>query len=193
MSYSMEAQNAKNSEEDKFRKLQSIYRGNSTKLMNFRKEVDTHNLFKKNQDDLIDRNTHILNNLRNDILTLRRQAQIGENQFRKRSFYLFILKNMLSILLLSIVVALLVKTNILSRYRGLSIIGILGLVMVGIIVFNYVINRNINKNLYTKRDWEGPSEEEIEKSPYVIARSEEDEKKCKKCPKCVPQEEEEEN
>lgn len=189
----MEAQNAKNSEEDKFRKLQSIYRGNSTKLMNFRKEVDTHNLFKKNQDDLIDRNTHILNNLRNDILTLRRQAQIGENQFRKRSFYLFILKNMLSILLLSIVVALLVKTNILSRYRGLSIIGILGLVMVGIIVFNYVINRNINKNLYTKRDWEGPSEKEIEKSPYVIARSEEDEKKCKKCPKFVPQQEEEEN
>ena len=40
MSYSMVAQHAKNREEDKFRKLQSIYRGKSSDLLDFRKEVD---------------------------------------------------------------------------------------------------------------------------------------------------------
>lgn len=186
MSYSMQAQIAKNREEDKFRKLQSIYRGKSNDLIEFRKGVDTQNIFKKNQDAVIDRNSSMLNNLRNDILTLRRQTQIGENQFRKSSFYLFLLKNVLSLLLLSIIVALLVKNETISKKNGITVVSILALVMLGIIVFNFIISRNVNDNHFTKKDWLYPTEEDISENQYSVSRptSEEYQRKCKKCPTC---------
>lgn len=182
----MQAQYAKNREEDKFRKLQSIYRGKSSDLLDFRKEVDTQTIFKKNQEAVIDRNSSMLNNLRNDILTLRRQNQIGENQFRKSSFYLFILKNILSLLLLCIIVALLVKNETISKQNGITVVSILAFVMGSIIVFNFIISRNVNDNHFTKKDWHHPTEEDIDENQYSVSRptSEEYQRKCKKCPTC---------
>ena len=69
-----------------------------------------------NQDKEISRNTQKLRSLKNDILTLRRQLELGENEYRKKSFYIFFLKNIFIFLLFGLLLGLLVKNNRLSYY-----------------------------------------------------------------------------
>ena len=70
-------------------------------------------------------NNAILNNLKGDILTLRRQIQLGENEFKKRSLTIFILKSIFVLLLLSIIVGVLVRTKMISKNIALTVVAIL--------------------------------------------------------------------
>ena len=58
--------------------------------------------------------------------------------------------------------------------------------MGSIIVFNFIISRNVNDNHFTKKDWHHPTEEDIDDNEYSVSRptSEEYQRKCKKCPTC---------
>tara|TARA_Y100000385_G_C12979863_1_gene587918 strand:+ start:245 stop:856 length:612 start_codon:yes stop_codon:yes gene_type:complete len=68
----------------------------------------------KNQDKEISYNQYKLENLRNDILTIRRQIETTENEHQKKSFLVFFLKNTFIYLLAVILVTLLVKNGNIS-------------------------------------------------------------------------------
>lgn len=68
----------------------------------------------KNQDKEISYNQYKLENLRNDILTLRRQIETTENEHQKKKFLVFFLKNIFIYLLAVILVTLLVKNGNIS-------------------------------------------------------------------------------
>lgn len=68
----------------------------------------------KNQDKEISHNQYKLENLRNDILTIRRQIETTENEHQKKSFLVFFLKNIFIYLLAVILVTLLVKNGNIS-------------------------------------------------------------------------------
>ena len=166
--------------QDSLRNLISNYRGKTREIVQKNKEVNIPVLFSKNQDNHITKNNIILNNLKGDILTLRRQIQLGENEFKKKSRTIFILKSIFVLLLLSVIVGVLVKIQTISKNLGLTVVGILASVLVVLILINLVINRFRNANRLTKNDWVSPTEEDIDNnSPFAM------ENKCKKCTKCT--------
>ena len=74
-----------------------------------------------NQDREILRNNRKLDNLRSDILTLRRQIETNESEFEEKSFLIFFLKNIFIYLLVAIVVTLLVKNNNINMDQAMKI------------------------------------------------------------------------
>lgn len=110
-----------------------------------------------NQEKEITRNDKKLQMIRSDILTLRRQLELGENDFRKKSFYLFFLKNIFIFLLFGLLLGLLVKNEKVSMtkatYAGIVLIVIFVLIM----AYNMFMNRNRNSNIFEKQDWSAPT------------------------------------
>ena len=97
--------------------------------------------------------------IRNDILTLRRQLEISENDYKK-SFTIFFLKNIFIYLLFCLLVALLVKNQNIKSSYGFIAIGVLTAIIVLVIVFNLYLNRNRNTNIFDKQDCVKPTLEE---------------------------------
>ena len=74
--------------------------GRNTEIMNAKlSNTDVKDTLIINQNREIKRNEKKLTSIKNDILTLRRQLEISENDYRKKSFTLFFLKNIFLYLL----------------------------------------------------------------------------------------------
>jgi len=110
-----------------------------------------------NQEREIDRNNSKLKSLKNDILTLRRQLELGENEYRKKSFYIFFLKNIFIFLLLGLLLGLLVKNERLSYNKALIAAIVLVVAFVLIMAYNLFMNRNRNSNMFERQDWSAPT------------------------------------
>ena len=125
---------------------------------------DVKDILIKNQEKEINRNNKKLENIRSDILTLRRQLELGENEYRKKSFYLFFLKNIFIFLLFGLLLGLLVKNDRLS-YGKASIAAIVLVVIFALIIaYNLFMNRNRNSNIFEKQDWAAPTLDKVSDS-----------------------------
>lgn len=144
--------------------------GRNTEIMNAKlSNTDVKDTLIINQNREIKRNEKKLTSIKNDILTLRRQLEISENDYRKKSFTLFFLKNIFLYLLAVLLVGLLIKNeNIQSKY-GFIAIGVLTGIIVVIILFNLFMNRNRNVNIFDKQDWLKPTLEETDDSTSGLA------------------------
>ena len=114
-----------------------------------------------NQEREIQRNKKKLEMIRNDILTLRRQLELGENEYRKKSFYLLFLKNIFIFLLFGLLLGLLVRNNRLSMSKATYAAIVLVVVFVLIIAYNLFMNRNRNSNIFEKQDWAAPTLDKV--------------------------------
>ena len=87
----------------------------------------------KNQNKEIDRNESKLRYLKNDIYTYRKQLEFSENEFKKKSFLIFFLKNIFVFLMITSIIIIMVNNNILNRDLAvklqLSIACILGVII----------------------------------------------------------------
>ena len=123
--------------------------------------IDRSQLLIRNQDKEFNANKNRLGQIKTDILTLRRQVEIGENEYRKKQYYLFFLKNIFTFLCLGIIISLLVKSGNLDSFMGLVIQLTLGGIMALIFLYNLQKNRRANVNTMFRQDWQKPTEEDI--------------------------------
>ena len=132
--------------------------GRNTEILNSKySNTDVKDTLLVNQSREINRNGQKLTSIRNDILTLRRQLEISENDYKKKSFTIFFLKNIFLYLLLVLLVGLLIKNENINAKYGYIGIGVLTAIIVVIILFNLYMNRNRNTNIYDKQDWLKPN------------------------------------
>jgi hypothetical protein len=128
---------------------------------------DRHNLTGKsdhilnNQKKEILRNDKKLNALKSDILTLRRQLQISESDYRKKSLVIFFLKNIFIFLLISILIALLVKNGNIPQQIGVYVSIAVAVFFTIVVLYNMYIHSNRNSVIFTKLDFETPTRENI--------------------------------
>ena len=94
---------------------------------------------------------------KNDIITLKRQIEISQNQTIRRNNKLFILKTMFVYFLILIIPILLIKNNNISNTVGIISISVITLLFLGMILLNFYRNRNINSINYDVRDWDKPN------------------------------------
>ena len=116
-----------------------------------------------NQDREIIRNNRKLDNLRSDILTLRRQIETNESEFEKKSFLFFFLKNIFIYLLVAIVVTLLVKNNNINMDQAMKI-HIVGVVILVLLCIIHVWrNRGKHPVIFNKQNFHLPRGEKDSK------------------------------
>ena len=123
--------------------------------------IDRSKLLIRNQDKELKANEDKLGSLKTDILTLRRQVEIGENEYRKKQYYLFFLKNIFSFLCLGIIVSLLVKSGKIPANIGMIAQITLGSIMALIFLYNMSRNSRSNANTMFRQDWAQPTQEDI--------------------------------
>lgn len=146
------------------KELERDYLRNTEIMDSKHKNTDTKDTLLENQSREIDRNKEKLTRIRNDILTLRRQLEISENDYKKKSFTIFFLKNIFIYLLASLLVALLIKNENIKPQYGFIAMGVLTGIIVLVILFNLYLNRNRNTNIFDKQDWLKPTLEETSDS-----------------------------
>ena len=130
--------------------LKKDYERNTMILSSSYNNSDAKDTVLLNQDKNIDNNKKKINRLTTDVLTLRRQTELSFNEYKKRSFYLFILKNILIYLTLGLFIALLVKNKNIGPRTGGLLFTILGLVIGGILAYNFYLNINRDRALFNK-------------------------------------------
>ena len=119
------------------------------------KIVTLHNMKKLNSNlnREMARNQLKLSNLRNDILTLRRQIEVSENEHSKKSFIVFFLKNIFILLLGVILVTLLVKNGNITQSMAIKInIGMV-VVLVLLSAGRIWLNRNQHSTIMSKQNF----------------------------------------
>ena len=135
-----------------------MYNAN-TDIMNSNLTAETtKNILLGNQRREIEHNNDKIGNLKGDIMSMSRQVHIAENEYRKKSFYIFLLKHIFIFLLLILLVGLLIKNDNITRRVGLIITSMLGSILMVIILLNFYFNRNRNALYFNKRDWSQPKQ-----------------------------------
>lgn len=114
-------------------------------------------LIKKKQHKELNYNNTQIKSKRNDIITLRRQIEISQNQTIKRNNRLFILKTFFVYLLVLSIPLLLVKNKNITNQIGVISVSIITALFFSIILLNFYRNRNINSLNYNVRDWNKPN------------------------------------
>tara|TARA_B110000971_G_C19809962_1_gene408319 strand:+ start:69 stop:653 length:585 start_codon:yes stop_codon:yes gene_type:complete len=133
-----------------------IYNAN-TELINANHSTEmTKNILLQNQNkEIIDNNLKI-DDLKGDIMSMSRQVHIAENEYKKKSFYIFLLKHIFIFLLLILLVGLLMKNDNISSRTGTLVLITLGVILGIIILLNYYFNRNRNVLYFDKQNWVQP-------------------------------------
>ena len=97
-----------------------------------------------------------LDNLRSDILTLRRQIETNESEFEEKSFLVFFLKNIFVYLLIAIVITLLVKNNNITMDQAMKIhIGAI-IILVLLCIIHFWRNRGKHPVIFNKQNFHLP-------------------------------------
>ena len=113
----------------------------------------------KNQRKEVDKNIRNLTQVTKDLTTASRNVQSSDNKVRKKQFIMHLLTHTFAFTLMLILVAMLMKNNILSQSLGYKIIGFLVTAMVIVIGANYYFNSNRNVIYFEKRDFPIAEEE----------------------------------
>jgi hypothetical protein len=130
--------------------LQAIYDDNYKSDLMIRKQAKE-----------IDYNSNKLNDVKNDIITLRRQVEISQNETLKRNNRLFLLKSLFVYLLILILPILLIKNNNISNSQGLISIGAITGLFILVVLYNFYKHRNINNIHYDVTNWESPTIKDV--------------------------------
>jgi hypothetical protein len=101
----------------------------------------------------IKENSKNLTELRNKISLLKRQIEIDENEFLKRSYIIFILKQIFIFSLLSVLIALLLKNGNIDITQAFIAECIIALILAFIFLYNEWRMRYRNANSFNKMDW----------------------------------------
>lgn len=109
---------------------------------------------------LQDKQIHVvrdnLKEVRDKLELAKRRVEIGENEFSMRSFHMFFLQSLLVFILLSMLVALLVKNGNVDTQTAMVLEGAVAFSMTGIVLYNLYINRYRNPTKYDEINWSGP-------------------------------------
>mgnify|MGYP006083400165 CR=1 FL=1 len=152
---------------DLWKQKANIYNAN-TDIMNSNLAAETtKNILLSNQKREINHNNNKIDNLKGDIMSMSRQVHIAENEYRKKSFYIFLLKHIFIFLLLILLVGLLIKNDNITRRAGVIITSMLGSILIVIILLNFYFNRNRNALYFNKRDWSQPDQKHRNESVSV--------------------------
>ena len=111
------------------------------------------NRLSNNQDREINRNDLKLENLRNDILTLRRQIETSENEHSKKSFIVFFLKNFFLYLLAITLVTLLVKNGNINNNISKKIHLVLAAILIITTIAHLYLNRYQHSSIMSKQNF----------------------------------------
>ncbi len=114
-------------------------------------------IFLENQNREIEKNKVKMDKLKEDILTLRRQIDIGENEFLHKSYKVFFLKHIFIFCLLGVLVGLLYKNNNITMQTATMIIIGLSIFFSLLFFYNVFIYRFRNVNDFHRMDWSDPT------------------------------------
>ena len=110
-------------------------------------------MFKKNQNKEITKNKAITDKINTDLSSLGRDIQIKDNVFRKRNYYVFLLKMTMIAILIFVIIKLLGMFNYLSPSTVTILYILLTISVIILLIINYVINSRRNANYFNKMDW----------------------------------------
>ena len=110
-------------------------------------------MFKKNQNKEITKNKAITDKIKTDLSSLGRDIQIKDNVFRKRNYYVFLLKMTMIAILIFVIIKLLGMFNYLSPSAVKILYIFLTISVIILLIINYVINSRRNANYFNKMDW----------------------------------------
>ena len=144
-----------------FNKKLNKYNDNTKLLQAINDDNYKSDLLIKKQDKEINYNANKIQSSENDIITLRRQVEISQNQTLKRNNRLFLLKSLFVYLLILILPILLIKNNNISQKVGMISIGSITTLFVFIVLYNFYRHRRINNLHYDLTDWESPKLQDV--------------------------------
>ena len=144
-----------------FNKKLNKYNDNTKLLQAINDDNYKSDLLIKKQDKEINYNANKIQSSENDIITLRRQVEISQNQTLKRNNRLFLLKSLFVYLLILILPILLIKNNNISQIVGMISIGSITTLFVFIVLYNFYRHRRINNLHYDLTDWESPKLQDV--------------------------------
>ena len=133
------------------------YNSNSKILQSIYDDNYKSDIILSKQNNEINYNSNKLENAKNDIITLRRQVEISQNETLKRNNRLFLLKSLFVYLLVLFLPILLIKNNNISNLQGMISIAGITVLFVLVVLFNFYRHRNINSIHYDVRDWKSPT------------------------------------
>jgi hypothetical protein len=114
---------------------------------------DKTDMYLLNQDREINKNQEKINQLRSEILTLRRQVELGENEYLRKSYKVFFLKHIFVFALIGMFVGLLYKKGTISGNAALLAVVAMAIVFALTFAYNVFINRYRNNNYFHRMDW----------------------------------------
>lgn len=127
---------------------------NSLYLMNSQiHNNEKNNLLLGDYNKKINENSNNLLELHNKISVLKRQIEIDENEFLKRSYIIFILKHIFIFSILSVLIALLLKNGNIDTTQAFIAECIIALILAFVFLYNEWIMRYRNSNTFNKMDW----------------------------------------
>ena len=88
--------------------------------------------------------------MNNDILSLRRQLELSYNEYKKRSFVIFILKNIFVYLMIALLIGILMNKKLLGNAVGSLLLFVSTVVLVLVVLYNAYLNRNRDLSLFDK-------------------------------------------
>lgn len=130
--------------------LQSIYEN----------DMKTDVILKK-QDKELDYNMTKLNNIKSDIMTLRRQIEISENVVHNRNKKLNFLRIVFVYLLLNIIPLILLKNTIIGKSTAIAISSVLTAIFLLLVVYYFIMGVSRSKIRNQIRYWNSPTLESV--------------------------------
>ena len=129
------------------------YEDNTDELDDKYDTEDLGSMLLDKQKGAIHRNKRRFREIKNDIETLRRQLEIGENQFKRKSFLIFLFKNSFVFVSLIVLVGLLVRNGNISKRMG-SLLTTIVIVVFGLIIgANLLVDLSRDNRRFNKRNW----------------------------------------
>ena len=113
------------------------------------------------QDRELNRNNSKLGNIKQDVLTLRRQVEIAQDETWRRNNKVFYLKTLLTWLLGIMIPLILVKNNRLSNKWAAIIVTAITVFFALILLWNIYHGQNRNSLRYNLRHWNSPKLSDI--------------------------------
>ena len=132
------------------------YNQNTTRLdRRFVVSAPTDILF-RNQKNEFSQNNKKIDTLKKDMTSVFKEIHTKHNEYRKSSYFIFILKQIFIYILLLLLIGLLMKSDNMSLTVGYSSVVVLTIGMIISIILNIYFNQNRNRIYFNKRDWPSP-------------------------------------
>lgn len=117
--------------------LHTTYKHKSDTIKDKIDHSDTANMLLTHQDKVMTNNNDYIVQLDGDLNTTQRKIQVYENEYRKKSKYIFVLKNIFTSLLITILLTMLVNNKILDQKTAIYIGSIICSVITLSVIYSY--------------------------------------------------------